>query len=323
MKAITLVDGRCLLADVPEPDLGPDDVRIRVQAAGVNRADLVQKAGRYAPPPGASTILGLECAGVILEVGPAVTRWREGDPVCALLAGGGYAEQVVVHAGHVVPRPPGLDAVQAAAVVEVFATAWLNLMREGGLAGRDRARVVVHAGGSGVGTAAVQIGRAWGHDVFVTAGSDDKIAKCRTLGAVGGVNRHTMPWRRAVEGWAPDGVDVILDPVGASYLADNLACLATEGRLVNIGLLSGRTAEIDLGRVLVKRLRLQGSTLRSRSDAYKTALMEELRHHVWPKFADRTLRPVVHGTFPLARAEAAHASLASNDTFGALVLEVG
>ncbi len=322
MRAIDVVDGKCVLADAPAPALKPGCVRIAVTAAGINRADLNQKEGRYPPPPGASLILGLECAGTIAEVAPDVTSWRVGDRACALLAGGGYASEVVVDARHVLPIPSGMSDVEAAAGVEVFATAWLNLMDEGGLRYQKGARLVVHAGGSGVGTAAVQIARAWGHHPFVTAGDDAKIARCVALGAEGGANRRAGRWADAASAWAPGGVDAILDPVGGAYLADDLTVLAIDGRLVIIGLMGGRAAEIDLGRLLVKRLRVVGSTLRSRSDDFKAALVADLRANVWPRFADGTLKPIVDATFPLADAEAAHARVASNGTFGAVVLTV-
>lgn len=323
MQAIDVRDGRCVQVDLPAPALGPGQVRIAVEAAGVNRADLVQKSGRYPPPPGASPLLGLECAGTIAEVADDVVGWSVGDPVCALLAGGGYAGEVVVDARHVLPIPDGLDAIQAAAIVEVYATAWLNLMDLAGLADREGAKVLLHAGGSGVGTAGIQLCRAWGHRAYVTAGSGDKIARCRALGAEDGFVRHDGPWAEAAARWAPEGVDVILCPVGADYLADDVRVLGRDGTLILIGLLSGRSAQLDLGAVLVKRLRIQGSTLRARSADFKADLMGRLREHVWPRFADGTLAPIVDRTFPLHEAEAAHAHLASNTTFGAVVLTVG
>lgn len=322
MKAIDVVEGRCVLVEVPAPPLLPGTVRIAVDAAGVNRADLSQKAGSYPPPPGASPILGLEVAGRIAEVSGTVTSWRPGDRVCALLSGGGYATEVVVDARHVLPIPEGLGAVEAAAIVEVFATAWLNLQREGGLAGRSGARVLVHAGGSGVGTAAVQLCRLLGHEVYVTAGGASKITRCVALGAAGGWNRHEGSFVPAVQAWAPQGVDVVLDPVGGAYVSEDLSVLATDGRLVLIGLMGGRSATVDLGRVLVKRLHLLGSTLRSRSDAAKAALVAELRTEVWPHFARGTLQPIVDRSFRLHEAEQAHAHMASNEGFGATVLVV-
>lgn len=320
VRAIEVVDGRCRATRIPAPPLLPGSVRIAVEAAGVNRADLAQKAGRYPPPPGASPVLGLEVSGVVSEVADDVTAWRVGDAVCALLAGGGYADEVVVDAGHVLPLPAGLDHVQAAAVVEVFATAWLNLQHEGALAGRKGASVVVHAGASGVGTAVVQLCRLAGHATFVVVGSEAKLARCRALGADAGAVRHDEPWLPLAKAWRPQGVDLILDPVGADTFADDLEALAPDGVLVLLGLLSGRHAPCDLGRVLARRLRIQGSTLRARSSAFKARLVAELREEVWPHFATGALRAVVHATFPLEQAEAAHALLATNETVGALVL---
>jgi putative PIG3 family NAD(P)H quinone oxidoreductase len=322
VKAVTVRDGRCVLDDAAPPPLLAGTVRIAVAAAGVNRADLAQKAGRYPPPPAESPILGLEVAGVVAEVAGSVDAWRPGDRVCALLAGGGYATEVVVPAGQVLPVPAGLSDVEAAAIVEVAATAWLNVVDVGGLAGRTGARILVHAGGSGVGTAVVQLARALGHRTFVTAGEATKIARCVALGADGGWNRHEGPFRDAVLAWAPDGVDLVIDPVAGPYLADDLAVLAVDGRVVVLGLMGGRTAELDVGRLLMRRLSVIGSTLRSRSPAAKAALCAALRAEVWPRYADGTLRPVVDRTFALAEAEAAHAHLASNTSFGAVVLTV-
>lgn len=322
MRAIDVVDGRCVVVEVPTPEPGPGEVRLAVEAAGVNRADLVQKAGRYPPPPGASPILGLEVAGTIDAVGEGVDPSRVGEPVCALLAGGGYAEAVVCPATHAIPRPPGTSAVEAAAIVEVWATAWLNLVGEGGLGERDDAKVLLHAGASGVGTAAIQIAKHLGHRTFVTVGSAEKVARCVAFGADGGAVRHDGPWVEAVRAWAPEGVDLILDPVGAAYLGPDLDVLARDGRIVLIGLMSGRASEIDLGKVLMKRARLQGSTLRARPDAFKTALLEAMVARLWPGFGDGTFTAVVDRTFALADAEAAHAHVASNATVGAVVLTV-
>jgi putative PIG3 family NAD(P)H quinone oxidoreductase len=307
--------------EVGEP--GPGQIRIRVQAAGINRADLSQRAGRHPPPPGASPILGLEAAGVVDAVGEGVTEHAVGDTVCALLGGGGYATHVLVDAGHAIPLPPGLSVVEAAAVVEVWATAWQVLMWVGGLSDHPGgAKVVLHAGASGVGTAAIQILRLWGHRSFVTVGSADKVARCVALGAEGGAVRHDGPWLEAVQAWAPDGVDLILDPVGANYFGDNLKALARDGAAVHIGLLSGREAEVNLGLVLVKRLRILGSTLRARPSAYKTELMQALKTELWPRFGSGEITPVVHRTFPIAQAGEAHELLRSNTTVGALVLTV-
>ncbi|MEM8768511.1 MAG: NAD(P)H-quinone oxidoreductase, partial [Pseudomonadota bacterium] len=240
MKAIQVDGAKLLWAEVESPALGVGEVRIRAHASAINRADLVQRSGGYPPPPGASPILGLECAGEVLEVGEGVDRVKVGDPVCALLAGGGYAEEVVAPAGQVLPVPEGLDFTQAAALPEVFATAYLNLFMEAGL--QNGERVLLHAGASGVGTAAIQLCKVRNVESFVTAGQGEKIDRCLALGASGGWNRHDGSFVDAVKAWAPEGVVVILDPVGGAYLSDNFAVLAVDGRLVIIGLMGGAEA---------------------------------------------------------------------------------
>lgn len=317
MRAVEVVDGVARLGTAPDPVCGPGEVVIEVHAAGLNRADLMQLAGRYPPPPGASPTLGLECAGRVVEVGEGAD-WHVGDPVCALLSGGGYAEQVVVPAGHVLPVPRNLDTVAAAALPEVFTTAWLNLYGEAGLV-RDEC-VVLHAGASGVGTAAIQLLRESGNPCFVTAGSAEKIQRCMELGADGGHDRHQGSFVEAVQAWAPDGVDVILDPVGQDYIADDLRVLGTRGRIVLIGLLSGRTANVDLGRMLVKRLRLMGSVLRARSIAEKDDIIAGMRQTVWPLFDEGRIQPLVDATFPVDQVAKAHELLRSNQTFGKVLL---
>ncbi len=300
------------------PALGAGEVRINVHATAVNRADLVQRAGGYPPPPGASPILGLECAGEVVEVGDGVGRLRVGDAVCALLAGGGYAEQVVAPAGQVLPLPEGLDMVQAASLPEVFATAYLNLYMEADL--QPGERVLVHAGASGVGTAAIQLCRSTHNPVFVTVGSDEKVAQCVALGAESGWNRKAGSFAPAVREWGE--VDVVLDPVGANYLADNLQCLALDGRLVLIGLLGGAEVSVNLGALLMRRVRLIGSTLRARSVAYKSRVMEGLLDNVWPEIAAGNIKPVVDKVLPITEAEQAHAHMAADANFGKIVLSV-
>ncbi len=267
MKAIVADNGDLAWRETAEPPLGVGEVRIRVHATAINRADLVQRSGGYPPPPGASNILGLECAGEIVAVGDGVGRVEPGDQVCALLSGGGYAEQVVVPAGQVLAIPDGLDMLQAAAIPEVFATAYLNLYMEANLARGER--VVIHAGASGVGTAAIQLCNTTNNPCFVTAGSSEKIDRCVALGAAGGWDRHEGSFLPAVTTWG--GVDVVLDPVGAAYVDDNLSCLNVDGRLVLIGLMSGMQTQLNLGVLLMKRLRMIGSTLRARSTAAKAA----------------------------------------------------
>ena len=321
MKAIKHDGGKLQWADAPEPEVGIGDVKIEVAASAVNRADLMQAQGAYPPPAGASDILGLECSGVVSEIGEGVQRVAPGDKVCALLAGGGYAERVVAPAGQVLKIPNGVSVVEAAALPEVFATAYLNLYQEAKLAKGER--VLLHAGASGVGTAAIQMCRESHNPCFVTVGSQAKIDRCVTLGAVDGSDRHVETFQARVSDWTGgDGFDVILDPVGAQYLQDNLASLGLDGRLVLIGLMGGVTAEINLGILLMKRLRVIGSTLRARSIAAKAQVMDGLQRDVWPKFADGTIQPIIDEIVPMPDAGRAHALVAGNETFGKVLLEL-
>ncbi len=321
MKAIQIRERHLVWEDTEEPELGPGQVRIENRATAVNRADLAQRAGGYPPPAGASPVLGLECAGVVAAVGDGVRRVVPGDEVCALLAGGGYAQTVVVPAGQVLKKPAGLTFVEAASIPEVFATAYLNLFMEARLAMGEHA--VIHAGASGVGTAGIQMCKAFGNPVFVTAGSDEKIDRCVGLGAAAGINRHGGDFATAIRRWTDGrGADVILDPVGGSYLAANLASLAMDGRLVVIGLLGGANAEAALGTMMVKRLRIIGSTLRARSVAAKAAVMDALKERVWPLLEDGTIQPVIERVLPIGEADEAHELIAGNQTFGKVVLEV-
>ena len=325
MKAIRVEGERLVWADAPAVEVpgepGPGQVRIAVRASAVNRADLVQREGNYPPPPGASGILGLECAGVVEAVGDGVARVDVGDDVCALLAGGGYAETVVVPAGQVLRIPKGLSFVEAASLPEVFATAYLNLYMEARLGFTET--VLLHAGGSGVGTAAIQLCREFGNPCYVTAGSESKVGRCIELGAAAGCDRHTESFGDRVREWTRgEGVDVILDPVGGAYLAENLASLRPEGRLVVIGLMGGTRAALPLGAMMVKRLRVIGSTLRSRTIAQKAAVMDALQERVWPKIEAGAIRPVVDTVLPMDRAEEAHDLIAGNETFGKIILKI-
>ena len=321
MQAIVVSDaGELNWQEVEKPMLGASDVMIEIKATAVNRADLMQRRGLYPAPPGASSILGLECAGTIVQLGSDVTRHQIGDSVCALLAGGGYAEFAAVDEGSVIPVPKGLSFSQAAALPEVFATAWLNLFIEGGL--QPSERVLLHAGASGVGTAAIQLCRAFGSECFVTVGSEDKIAACRSLGAIGGFDRTQGSFLSALKDQWNDGVDVILDPVGASYLDDNLQALKLNGRLILIGLMGGARSEIDLAQLMIKRLRVQGSTLRSRALSEKAAIMAELQQFVWPKIEQGDIKPIVQQVIPIEQAAAAHDLVASDATIGKVVLSV-
>lgn len=320
MKAIVVDDDKQMhWQEVEAPAPGPDEVLIKVHATAVNRADLMQRQGLYPPPPGASPVMGLECAGEVIQVGENVSRWHEGDRVCALMAGGGYAEYAVADAGSVVKTPDGRSEAEAASLPEVYATAWLNLFIEAGL--KSGERVVVHAGASGVGTAAIQLCRNFGNPCFITAGSDEKIKACEDLGAAGGSNRHDDSFFDTIREFAGDGgVDVILDPVGGAYLSDNLNLLGTGGRLVLIGLMGGSKTEIDLARLMIKRARVIGSTLRARPLEEKARVMADLAQYVWPLIEAGKIRPIVDATFPIENAADAHALVASNETVGKVVL---
>lgn len=321
MKAIVVDANEMRWRDVPDPSVGVGEVLIRNRATAINRADLAQRAGAYPPPPGASPILGLECAGEVVAVGEGVARCRPGDKVCALLAGGGYAELVSVPAGQVLRIPRGFSFEQAAALPEVFATAYLNLFIEARLAVGER--VLLHAGASGVGTAAIQLCTMNRSASFVTAGSDEKVERCVALGAAGGANRHAESFADKVASWTDgQGFDVILDPVGAQYLKANLRSLRSDGRLVIIGLMGGAVAELELGLMMMKRLRIIGSTLRARSIAAKAAVMDDLLRVVWPLLDAGTIKPIVDAVLPIEQAERAHAIVAADQTFGKVVMTI-
>jgi len=294
-------------------------VLVRVAAAGVNRADLLQRAGHYPPPPGASEILGLEVSGTVAALGEGVTGWAEGDEVCALLAGGGYAELVAVPAGQLLPAPAGLDLVDAAALPEAVCTAWSNLVGTGRL--RAGETVLVHGGSGGVGSAAIQLASAVGARVLTTAGGPERTARCRELGADVAIDHRTQDVVAAVEEATEGrGVDVILDVLGAGGLDQNVRSLATGGRLVVIGTQKGRKGEIDLGRLLTKRASVHATTLRARPLEEKAAIVADVREHAWPLLDDGRLRPVVAERLPLAEAARAHELLDSGAVFGKVLL---
>ncbi len=322
MKAIAVEDNTLRWRDTPDPVAGAGEILIRNHATAINRADLAQRAGAYPPPPGASPILGLECAGEVIAVGPGISTHKVGDRVCALLSGGGYAERVNVPAGQALRIPSGLTFAQAAALPEVFATAYLNLFIEARLAAGER--VLLHAGASGVGTAGIQLCRMNQSPCFVTVGSDDKVDRCVALGAAGGANRHAGAFSDRVAEWTDgQGFDVILDPVGAGYLKANLRSLRTDGRLVIIGLMGGAVAELELGLMMMKRLRVIGSTLRARSIAAKSAVMADLERVVWPHIENGSIRAIVDTVVPIEEADRAHALVAADQTFGKVVLSIG
>jgi putative PIG3 family NAD(P)H quinone oxidoreductase len=323
MKAITIPapgDASALrLTDVPEPEPGAGEVRIRVAAAGVNRADVMQRMGHYPPPPGASAYPGLEVSGTVDAVGAGVEEWAVGDPVCALLTGGGYAELVCVPVGQVLPVPDGVPLEDAAALPEVVCTVWSNVFMTAHLLPGQT--LLVHGGSSGIGTMAIQLAREVGARVAVTAGSADKLAVCRELGAEVLVNYREQDFVeevRAATGGA--GADVVLDNMGAKYLARNLDVLATNGRLVVIGLQGGTRAEVDLGLLLRKRAAVVATSLRARPLDEKAAIVAAVREHVWPLLASGRVRPVIHGRHPLAEAAEAHRELEASGHIGKLLL---
>jgi putative PIG3 family NAD(P)H quinone oxidoreductase len=307
------------VGEVEAPPLGPGALRIRVAAAGVNRADLLQRRGMYPPPPGASPLLGLECAGEVVEAGAGVSGWKPGDRAMALLPGGGYAEEVVVDAGSALPVPDALSWEEAGGLPEVYLTVFLNVFELGGLP--DGGRLLVHGGGSGIGTAAIDLAKRAGATVIVTAGSDEKCARCRELGADVAVNYRTAKFLDAVKGATGGaGVDVVLDSIGAPYLADNLASLATGGRLVLIGLMGGAKAELNLGALLMRRLSVIGSTLRTRTVAEKARLVAAFLARFGEDLAAGRIRPVIDRALPFAAAADAHRRVQASAHFGKIVL---
>lgn len=306
-------------AVVARPEPGPGEILIRVAAAGVNRPDLMQRAGLYPPPPGAPETLGLEVAGVVETVGPGVSRWHEGDDVCALLSGGGYATYAIAHEGSVLPVPEGLSMVEAAALPETVFTVWANVFEAAAL--KPKETLLVHGGASGIGTTAIQMAKAHGARVFATAGDAAKVKLCESLGADRGINYRQEDFEDVVDRLG--GADVVLDMVGGDYVQKNLNILKTHGRCVMIAFLKGPHAELNLMRLMLKRLTLTGSTLRSRSAEEKTRLALKVREHVWPWIEQGKVKPVIDSTFPLEQAEQAHQRLQSGAHAGKVVLVTG
>lgn len=323
MKAILVdeqsADRSLVWRDTASPTYGAEEVLVDVHATALNRADLAQRAGNYPPPHGASEILGLEMAGTIAAIGERVRGWAVGDKVCALLSGGGYAEQVAVPAAMLMRVPAGWSMAQAAALPEAFLTAFVNLYLEGGL-GRGEV-ALVHGGASGVGTAAIQLCRTSGNPVVATAGSDEKCAMCTRLGATA-INYRTEDWPASVRKLYPGGVDVILDMVGAEYLAANLELLRTKGRLVFIATLGGAKAEIDIRQLMTRRLHLIGSVLRSRTLEEKTAIRNAFLASFGDAIERATIQPVIDSVYPIILANDAHKRMAENRNIGKIVLQV-
>ncbi|WP_024876569.1 NAD(P)H-quinone oxidoreductase [Saccharomonospora piscinae] len=303
--------------EVGDPVAGPGEVLVEVAATAVNRADLLQRRGKYAPPPGASDILGLECSGTIAELGEGVTGWQVGDEVCALLSGGGYAQRVAVPAGQLLPVPGEVELVAAAALPEVACTVWSNVVSLAHLA--EGETLLVHGGAGGIGTHAIQVGKALGATVAVTAGSDERAEACRQLGADLAINYRTQDFAEVVR-TELGGADVILDNMGAAYLERNLSALATGGRLVVIGMQGGTTTELNLGALIAKRASIAATTLRARPAEEKAAIVAEVRDQLWPLVEQNRVRPVIDQVLPLSRAADAHRMLEQGGVFGKLLL---
>ncbi|ROS25042.1 putative PIG3 family NAD(P)H quinone oxidoreductase [Rathayibacter sp. PhB127] len=311
-------DSRLVLEETATPSPGPGEVLLRVAAAGVNRADLGQRAGVYPPPAGASQILGMEVSGTVVGLGEGVTTVAHGAEVCALLSGGGYAEHVVVDAGLLLPVPEGVDLISAAALPETTATVWSNLVLVAGL--RAGETVLIHGGGSGIGTTAIQIAAAIGARVAVTAGSPRKLDACRALGADILIDYREQDFVERIAAETDGGVDVILDPVGGDYLARDVGALALGGRVVFIGNQSGAQGSLDIGTLMRKRAAVHATTLRARPLEERRAIVAAVRESVWPLVADGTVRPVVDEVIPLAEAERAHERMTASGHIGKLLL---
>jgi NADPH:quinone reductase len=305
----------------PVPQLKPGEILIRVLAAGVNRPDVFQRLGQYPVPPGVSDLPGLEVAGEIVDGDLAGSGFAKGDLVCALVQGGGYAEYCAAPLAQCLPVPKGLSPLEAAALPETFFTVWSNVFQRAALQGDET--LLVQGGSSGIGTTAIQLAKALGHRVFATAGSADKCRACEDLGAERAINYKTEDFAPIVKELTNGkGVDVVLDMVGGDYVAREIGCLADDGRIVVIALLGGAKANVDLGQVLRRRLTITGSTLRPRPVAFKARIARELRERVWPLLEAGTIKPVIHQTFPLEEAAAAHALMESSAHVGKIMLNV-
>jgi NADPH:quinone reductase len=319
MKAVKSVVGEKLhLHEIEKPSPGPGQVLIRVHAAGVNRPDLIQRAGKYPPPPGAPETLGLEVSGEVEAVGDGVTRWSPGDRVCALVPGGGYAEYALAHEGSTMPVPEPLSLIEAAGLPETVLTVWNNVFHMSQL--KPGETFLVHGGASGIGTTAIQLAAAWGAKVYATAGTDEKRRLCEQLGATRAINYRTEDFEMVLRD--AGGVDVILDMVGKPYFEKNLTILKDLGRLSYIAFLQGSHIEGDLTKLMMKRISISGSTLRIRSNDHKAMLAAGAVKHAWPWIAQGNFKPIVSAVFPLAEADAAHAKMDTSDHAGKIILQV-
>ena len=306
------------LKEMPVPVCRENQVLIRIKAAGVNRPDVAQRQGKYPPPPGAPTdIPGLEVAGIIEDLGESVSRWKKGDKVCALLAGGGYAEFANVNEGQCLPVPEGLNFTEAASLPETIFTVWHNVFQRGRLKAGEN--FLVHGGSSGIGITAIQLAKAFGATVFTTAGSEEKCSKCIELGAEKCVNYKNQDFEKEL---AQKGIDVILDMIGGDYVAKDIRILRPEGRMIFINAMKGNIIEMNIRDIMQKRLTITGSTLRNREASFKSALATEIEKLVWPVIESGKFKPVIYKTFPLEEASAAHRLMESSEHIGKIVLEI-
>jgi len=323
MKAIAITKpggpGVLELQEIGTPTPAPGEILIKVEAAGVNRPDMFQRMGFYAPPPGSPDTPGLEVAGKIVALGANTHQWKLGDQVCALVGGGGYAEYCVAHESHALPVPQGFSTIEAAGLPETFFTVWTNVFERGALKGGES--LLVHGGSSGIGTTAIQLATIFGARVFVTAGSAEKCAACLQLGAEAAINYKTQDFVSEVKALTGKrGVDVILDMVGGDYIPRNIEVAARDGRIVSIAFLNGSTAEVNFMPVMLKGLTLTGSTLRPRSIAEKAAIAEALKEKVWPHMESGRIKPLIDASFPLAQAAKAHALMEKSSHIGKIIL---
>ena len=323
MKAIAITEpgGPEVLQqhEIATPTPGPGEILIKVEAAGVNRPDTIQRMGFYAPPPGSPDTPGLEVAGTVIALGANVSQWKIGDPVCALVGGGGYAEYCVAHESHALPVPHGFNMIEAAGLPETFFTVWTNVFERGALKGGES--LLIHGGSSGIGTTAIQLATIFGARVFTTAGSAEKCAACLELGAEAAINYKTQDFVAEVKTLTEKrGVDVILDMVGGDYIPRNIEAAARDGRIVSIAFLNGSTAEVNFMPMMLKRLTLTGSTLRPRSIAEKAGIATALKERVWPLLDAGRVKPLIDATFPLAEAAKAHALMEKSTHIGKIIL---
>ena len=319
MKAIVIADKKLNWVDNEDPNCKDNEVIIKVKSTAVNRADLAQRAGLYPAPPGASEILGLECSGIIQEIGRNVVDRKVGDEVVALLAGGGYAEYVSCPEVQTLPLPKNLNLSDGAAIPEVFATCWLNLFMEGNL--KKGEKVLFHAGASGIGTAGIQLCNIFQCESYITAGSEEKVEFCIDLGSNAGTVRLENSFK-SFKDHCPSGLDIILDPVGANYFEENLNNLAIDGRLIIIGILGGVNGKINIGNLLMKRQKIIGSTIRSRSIEIKGKVMNALYENIWDHFEKRIIKPIIYKKLPIREADEAHKIMENNNNIGKIILEV-